>query len=69
MICTGFENRFPAGMFTCLYEGEGDLEFTGDLNEASNSDEEGAASMESDTVSDEDLDRLGYSNAHTSGQP
>jgi hypothetical protein len=46
-----------------------DLEFTGDLNEVSVSDEEGAAAMESDTVSDEDLDRLGYSNAHTSGQP
>jgi|SRR5436190_2569506 hypothetical protein len=46
-----------------------DLEFTGDLNDVSNSDEEGAAAMESDTVSDEDLDRLGYSNAHTSGQP
>ena len=46
-----------------------DLEFAEDLDGLGVSDEEGAAGMESDTVSDEDLDRLGYSNAHTSGQP
>jgi hypothetical protein len=46
-----------------------DLEFSGDLDSLGAIDEEGAASMESDTVSDEDLDRLGYSNAHTSGEP
>jgi len=46
-----------------------DLEFAEDLDGLGVSDEQGAAGMESDTVSDEDLDRLGYSNAHTSGQP
>jgi len=46
-----------------------DLEFSGDLDSLGALDEEGAAAMESDTVSDEDLDRLGYTNAHTSGQP
>jgi hypothetical protein len=30
VICTGFEKRFPAGVFTCLYEGDGELDFTGD---------------------------------------
>jgi hypothetical protein len=45
-----------------------DLEYAGDLDDVSISDEEGAAAMESDTVSDEDLDRLGYTNAHTPGR-
>jgi hypothetical protein len=44
-----------------------DLEFSGDLDDAP--DDEGASSMESETLSDEDIDRLGYSNAHTSSQP
>lgn len=44
-----------------------DLEFSGDLIDIP--DDEAASSMESDTVSDEDLTRLGYSNAHTSGEP
>ena len=27
VVYTGFGDRFPAGTFTCLYDGEGDLEF------------------------------------------
>lgn len=30
IVCTGFEKLFPAGIFTCLYDGDGDLDFTGD---------------------------------------
>ena len=46
-----------------------DLEFSADLDDLGVIDEDGASGMESDTVSDEDLDRLGYTNAHTSSQP
>lgn len=45
-----------------------DLEFSGDLDDLGISAEDGASAMESDTVSDEDLERLGYTNAHTPGQ-
>ena len=45
-----------------------DLEFSGDLDDFGAMDEEGASEMESDTLSDEDIDRLGYGNAHTPGQ-
>lgn len=44
-----------------------DLEFSGDLDSFGAMDEETATEMESDTLSDEDVDRLGYSNAHTPG--
>lgn len=30
IVCTGFEKLYPAGLFTCLYDGDGDLDFTGD---------------------------------------
>lgn len=30
VVWTGFEKRFPGGTFTAFYEGEGDLDFTGD---------------------------------------
>lgn len=46
---------------------EADLEFAGDLDDAP--DDEGAWTMESNELSDEDLQRLGYSNVHTSGEP
>ena len=45
-----------------------DLEFSGDLDNLGAADDEGAAEMESDTLSDEDVDRLGYGNAHTPGE-
>ena len=45
-----------------------DLEFSGDLDSFGAMDEEGSAEMESDTLSDEDVDRLGYGHAHTPGQ-
>jgi hypothetical protein len=45
-----------------------DLEFSGDLDSFGAMDEDSAAGMESDTLSDEDVDRLGYGNAHTPGE-
>jgi hypothetical protein len=45
-----------------------DLEFSGDLDDFGAIDEEGASEMESETLSDEDVDRLGYGNAHTPGE-
>src|SRR5256885_7836903 len=30
VVWTNFEKRFPSGDFTCHYEGDGDLDFTGD---------------------------------------
>src|SRR4051812_16495713 len=30
VVWTGFDKRFPEGTFTCFYEGDGDLDFTGD---------------------------------------
>lgn len=30
IVYTGFERRYPAGVFTALYEGDGDLDFRGD---------------------------------------
>lgn len=30
VVWTGFEKHFPAGAFTCLYDGDGDLDFTFD---------------------------------------
>lgn len=45
-----------------------DLEFTDDLDSLSVEDAEGTTAMESDRVSDEDLERLGYTNEHTAGE-
>lgn len=32
VVFTDFGDRFPAGVYTCLYDGDGDLTFTGDAN-------------------------------------
>jgi hypothetical protein len=30
VVWTGFDKRFPSGTFTCFYDGDGDVDFTGD---------------------------------------
>lgn len=47
---------------------DADIEFTADVDALTDLDEDDASVMESDTVSDEDLTRLGYSNEHTAGE-